>query len=166
MPPGLHVRPAETSDAAGIAEVLNWAIRETETTFRSSLRSPEDVAAEVQSKRDADYPYLVGLVEGRIVACATYSQFRGSDGYRHTMEHTIVVLPEAQGKGLGRQLMTVMTDHARARQVHSLVAGISGVNSDGVTFHAALGFETVGRLPEVGRKNGAWLDLVVMQLRL
>lgn len=166
MTTGAQIREAGDGDAEAVAAVLNWAIRETDTTFRSTLRSAEEIVGELRSKRVAGYPYLVGLLDGRIVGLATYSQFRANEGYRHTMEHSIILLPEAQGRGIGRQLMNSVSMYARERGVHSLMAGVSGANPNGVAFHAALGFETVGCLPEVGFKNGVWLDLVVMQLRL
>ena len=44
-----------------------------------------------------------------------------------------------------------------------MVGGIDGANEPSLKLHAALGFERIGVMPEVGRKFGRWLDLVLMQ---
>ena len=102
----------------------------------------------------------------RIIGYACYFPFRSGPGYRHTKEHSIALLPEARGTGVGRRLMALLEDHARAREVHSLFAGVSGENPDGVAFHKAIGFAEVARLPEVGHKFGRWMDLVLLQKML
>ncbi len=47
--------------------------------------------------------------------------------------------------------------------MHAIVAGIEAANVPSLALHREAGFEIVGRLPEVGRKFGRWLDLVFMQ---
>lgn len=58
--------------------------------------------------------------------------------------------------------MARLEAHARAAGAHTLFAGVSGENADGVAFHQALGFRTLATLPQAGRKFGRWLDLILM----
>jgi phosphinothricin acetyltransferase len=105
-------------------------------------------------------------MDGEVVGFATYFQFRGGVGYRHTLEHSIMLDARVRGLGLGRALMAAVEDHARAAGHHTLFAGVSGANPEGRAFHAAIGFRDVATLREVGFKNGQWLDLWLMQKML
>lgn len=155
-------RPARPADAPAVAAIWNHYIRESAATFNSVEKTEAEVAAAMVGNPC----FLVADAGGRIAGFATYFQFRGGVGYRHTMEHTVQLAPGQSGRGLGRSLVAALEDHARAAAVHSLFAAVSGDNPDGVLFHRALGYAEVGRLPEVGRKFGRWMDLVLMQKRL
>jgi phosphinothricin acetyltransferase len=155
-------RPACPGDAAAIATIWNHYIRETAATFNSVEKTAPDVAATIA----ANPCLMVAETEGRVAGFASFVQFRGGIGYRHTMEHTVLVAPGLSRRGLGRALMAALEDRARASGVHSLLAGVSGENPAGIAFHRALGYGEVARLPEVGRKFGRWMDLVLMQKRL
>ena len=156
------IRDATAADAAPIAEFWTPQILHSVVTFNSIPKTPDDVAQMIAQRPC----FLVAEIDGTAAGFVTYDQFRGGIGYAHTMEHTIILAPEAQGQGAGRALMRAAIAHARAADVHSIFAGVSGENAGGVAFHQKLGFETVAVLPEVGRKFDRWLDLVLMQKRL
>ena len=104
--------------------------------------------------------------DGTVVGFATYEHFRGEGkwpGYAATKELSIHVARSAWGAGVGRRLMDELVERARSSGVHVLVAGIDGDNAGSIRFHERLGFEVVGRMPEIGLKFGRRLDLVLMQ---
>lgn len=148
-----------------IAALWNPIIRDTAITFTTDEKSAEGLAATLAEKAGADFPFLIAEA-GELLGFATYGSFRNGPGYRRTVEHTIILAPQARGRGIGRVLMAALEEHARARSIHSLIAGVSGENPSGRAFHAAIGFVEIAVLPEVGFKFGRWMDLVLMQKRL
>ena len=160
------IRPAEPADFPAILGFWNPIIRGTTVTFSSEEKTPEGLAAMIGSRRAAGCEFFVAEAGGQVLGLASYAQFRGGNGYVHAMEHTVILAPEARGRGLGRALMTHLEGHARAGGCHVLVAGVSAENAAGIAFHAALGFVETGRMAEVGRKFDRWLDLVLMQKTL
>ena len=159
----MTVRPASQQDASAIAAIWNAEIRDGVSTFNSVERGAEEIASQIA---DAPKNWLVAEVDGQVVGFATLSQFRGGVGYRHSLEHTIYLAPKARGCDLGRALMQRIEQSAREQGTHVLIAAIGGENSDGIAFHAAIGFSETGRMPELGRKFGRWMDLVLMQKKL
>lgn len=149
--------------AGGIAAVWNPVIRETAITFNATEKNENELVRMIVSRNDAGHGFFVAEDAGEVVGFSTYSQFRGGVGYARAMEHTIVLAAGARGRGLGRELMLAVEDHARKRDVHSMIAGVSAENEDGIAFHVKLGYAEVARVPEVGFKFGRWMDLVLMQ---
>jgi len=149
------IRAATPQDAPWIAEIWNDVIRDTLITFTTEEKTQDAIADLI-----ANRPILVLADRGGF---ATYGPFRGGPGYASTVEHTVLLASAARGRGQGRALMKGLMDHAAVDGHHVMVAGISGANPDAIAFHARLGFAEVARMPEVGRKAGQWLDLVLMQ---
>ncbi len=154
------IRPAQAADAADICRISNDIIRHSLITFTTMDRSPEATRQVIEAGEGA---FLVAVEGDTVLGFASYGEFRKGPGYAHTKELSIQLAPQARGRGLGRKLMAELESRARAADVHVLVAGISSANPESVTFHAALGFSEVARMPEVGRKQGQWLDLILMQ---
>ena len=159
----MRIRHACSGDAAAIAAIWNPIIDDTAITFTTARKTEAALAADIEARGAA---FQVAEAEGAVLGFATYFPFRAGPGYARTKEHTILLAPQARGRGVGRALMTALEQAARAEGVHSLWAGVSGENPGGVAFHAALGFAPVAVLPEVGFKFGRFMDLHLMCKRL
>jgi len=156
------IRRATAEDAGDIATLWNPWIRDTAVTFNPAQKSAADVAQMIADRDRLGHATFVATADA-LLGFATYAQFRGGMGYATCMEHTVLLSPAAQGRGIGRGLMAALCDHAKVAGAHTMMAGVSAENPAGITFHARLGFAEIARLPEVGFKFGRFMDLVLMQ---
>ncbi|WP_299045558.1 GNAT family N-acetyltransferase [uncultured Tateyamaria sp.] len=152
------IRDADISDAGWIATLWNDVIAHTQITFTTVHKTPDDIRAMLAERVVLVLPEQGGF--------ATYGPFRSGPGYAATIEHTILLSDRARGRGQGRALLSALQERAAADGHHVMVAAISGINEAAVAFHRAMGFAQVARMPQVGRKDGVWLDLILMQKQL
>lgn len=160
------IRQAGAADAGAIAAIWNPIIRDSTITFNPVEKTAPEVAALIESRAADGHPFLVIEEDGAILGFASYFQFRGGAGYARSMEHSVMLVPAAQGRGLGRALMAALEAHAQARGMRMLIGAITAENEESLRFHRALGFSEVGRIPDAGWKFGRLHDLVLMQKRL
>jgi L-amino acid N-acyltransferase YncA len=154
------IRPALNSDATEITALWNAMILETAVTFTTELKLRGDVEAMIA---DSARCVLIAELDGAFSGFALFGSFRNGPGYAGTVEHSVYVAPKAKRKGLGRLLLDELTKMAVKTGHHVMVGAISGGNLAAVKFHQSLGFDQVARMPEVGRKNSVWHDLILMQ---
>jgi phosphinothricin acetyltransferase len=111
---------------------------------------------------------VIGAVDdaGALLGFATYGAFRDRPAYKYTVESSVYVRADRRGRGVGRALLGETIARARARQVHTLVAGIETSNDASKALHARFGFEPCGVVRQAGFKFGRWLDLAFYQLLL
>lgn len=157
------IRPATAADAPALAALLNHWIVHTAVTFNPVPKTEADILAMIAAKSADGHAFLVAEDAGTLVGQASYGQFRGGQGYRTCMEHSISLLPGTPRKGLGRALLTAIEDHARIVRAHQMIACISGENAGGQAFHARMGYRPIATIPDAGFKFGRHIDLVLMQ---
>lgn len=162
----MRIRAARPSDLPALLEVYNDAVVHTTASWDLQPWTPVEHAEWYATKAEHGHPVVVADADGEVLGYAAYGPFRPKAGYAGTMEHSVYVLPQHQGKGIGRALLVAVIDAARADGVHALIGGLSADNEASLALHRSLGFVEVGRLPEVGRKFDRWLDLVLVQLFL
>lgn len=162
----VEIVEARPEHLPSVLDIINHMVRHTDAIWTEQPWSQDDLLSWFDYKKSNNHPVFVAIEGNRVLGYATYTQFRDKTGYKQTMEHSVYVAPNAQGRGVGKKLMNELEKAARLNNVHVLVGGIDSANTPSIALHQSLGFEVVGRMNEVGQKNGRWLDLVFVQKTL
>ncbi len=159
------IRPATPADLPAITEIYNDAVLTTTATFDIEPRT-EAEQRRWFAEHGPDYPLLVAEREGRVVGWASISRFAERPAYSITAETSVYIDAAHRGQGIGKELLGALIEAARRLGFHSLVARIAEGSEASIRLHERYGFETVGRLKEVGRKFDRLLDVYFLQLIL
>lgn len=162
----MNVRPATEDDLTQILDIHNDAIRRLDAIWSEAEETLADRQAWLDDRNANGFAVLVAEKDGNILGHASYGTYRSRSGYRKTVEHSVYLRDEAQGRGVGKALMEALIDDARRKGFHLMVAVIDAKNEGSIAFHQRMGFEMAGRLPQAGFKHGRWLDQVNMVLLL
>ncbi|WP_417583236.1 GNAT family N-acetyltransferase [Pelagibacterium sp.] len=162
----MKIRPATDADLPDILDIHNDAIRRLDAIWSEDEETLADRKVWLDERNANGYAVLVAEDAGRILGYGSYGSYRSRAGYRKTIEHSIYLRDEAQGRGAGTGLMRALIAEAKARGFHLMVGVIDSKNETSIRFHARLGFEMLGVLPQAGFKHGRWLDQVNMYLIL
>ncbi len=163
----VQIRLAERRDAAGIRSIYNHYVTESTALFDMVPRSLDEQVLWIDEHSGA-HPAVVAVVRGEdaadhVVGFGSLSPFRPRPAYSTTVENSVYLLAEYQGRGVGRLILDKLLELAQLHGFHSVIARIAGDNDASIALHSACGFELVGTEREVGRKFGRWLDVVEMQ---
>lgn len=162
----MSIRYAVKEDCAAIAAIYNHAVINTAAIWNDQTVDADNRIAWFEARALLGYPVIVSEEYGVVTGYASFGDWRAFDGFRHTVEHSVYVHPEHQGKGLGLALMERLIEEAKRIGKHVMVAGIEAQNQGSIHLHQKLGFTITGQMPQVGTKFGRWLDLTFMQLQL
>jgi L-amino acid N-acyltransferase YncA len=160
-----QLRPAITADAAQIAAIYNYYVRETLVTFEEEPVADVEMARRI-ADTTASYPWLVAEVDGRIAGYAHASSWKRRSAYRFAAESTVYLAPASTGQGLGRTLYAALIAAMRTRGLRCAIAGIALPNPASIAIHEKLGFAPIGHFRQVGWKFGRWVDVGYWELIL
>jgi phosphinothricin acetyltransferase len=160
-----QVRSAADDDLWRIREIVNHYIEHSVFNFRTEPQSLDELRALWQQRRQ-HFPWLVAVVDGRVVGVAYAGPWNERDAYRWTVESTIYVDPTTRRRGVGDALYSALLDQLRRKGFHSAIAVIALPNEPSVRLHERHGFVDTGRLREVGYKHEAWQDVGFWQCLL
>ncbi len=163
----MMLRPTLASDLPGLTEIYAHHVRTGSGSFEIDPPDLAEMTRRWQGVTGQGMPHLV-LQRGKQVMGFAYAQpFRPRLAYRHTLEDSIYLHPDATGQGMGRALLAELLAQAEHRGARQMVAVIGdSANLASIGLHRQLGFEQVGQLHASGWKHGRWLDTVFMQKAL
>lgn len=161
--PSISVRPARESDLPGLLAIYNDAVANTTSIWNETLSDLEGRRKWLEEREAQGFPVLVATDENGVAGYATFGPFRPHEGYRQTVENSVYVRGDLRGRGIAGLLMAPLIESAEALDMHAMIAGIEAGNLASIRLHERFGFREVARMPEIGRKFGRWLDLVLMQ---
>ena len=155
------------TDAQAILAIFNHAILHTTALYEYNPRTMATMQQWFANKAAGNFP-VWGLKnsESQLVAFGSYGTFRAFPAFKYSVEHSVYVHPDQQGKGYGKLMLQQLIRSAEEQNYHLLIGGINASNSGSVALHQKLGFVHSGTITQAGYKFGRWLDLAFYQLTL
>lgn len=161
------IRDAQSADFSRVQEIYAHHVKHGLGTFEEVPPDTAEMRRRYEGWRSLGLPYIVAEDDAGVQGFAYGAPFRARSAYRHTVEDSIYVAPEAQRRRIGLLLLETLIERCTTLGFRQMIAviGDSG-NIGSVGLHQRCGFRRVGHLQSVGFKFGQWVDCVIMQRAL
>lgn len=146
----ITIRRTVADDVDDIGRIYAQHVQAGVATFE--LTAPDEVEwlRRLRSATDGGLPFLTATLGGRVAGYAYCAPWKTRPAYRHTVEDSIYVAPDAVGCGIGGRLLDELLTECTRAGVREVIAVIVDA----------------GRLTAVGFKHGRWLDTMLLQRSL
>ncbi len=108
---------------------------------------------------------LVAKKGDRVVGWAALSPVSGRCVYAGVAEVSVYVAESRRGLGVGKKLLQGLVAESELAGFWTLEAGIFPENKASIALHKSCGFRQVGYRERLGRLNGLWRDVILMERR-
>ncbi len=152
------IRIATEADVPAMLAIYAPYILTTTHTFEYEVPSLEAFAQRFRNMTQ-QFPWLVWEEDGKILGYAYGSAPFERAAYQWMAEDSVYLLPEAQGRGIGRKLLTVLEKILEYQGYRRIYAIITSENAASVAFHERLGYHLCACFPDCGFKFGRWLGV-------
>lgn len=160
----MAIRPANLSDIPTMLEIYRPFVENTTVSFEYTVPTQAEFIQRFRAHRGM--PWLVWEENRQVLGYAYAGLPWSRAAYRWCAESSVYLAPQAQGRGIGRQLMTTLEEDLARLGYRRLYAVVTGENQASIAFHQALGFVPRAEFPQCGWKFGRWLSVVWLEKTL
>jgi L-amino acid N-acyltransferase YncA len=156
----MDLRAMRPRDWPVVSAIYEEGIRTGQATFET--RAPgwaEWNAAHLDGHR------LVATSGNDIVGWAALAPVSGRCVYAGVAEDSVYVSEVARGTGVGRALLDELMRGADEAGIWTVQAGVFPENRASLRLHHAFGFRTVGLRERIGKLDGEWRDVLLLERR-
>lgn len=165
----IEIREATAQDAQALLAIYAPYVLETAITYEYDVPTLEDFTGRIEGTL-RKYPYLVAIVDGRIVGYAYAGTFKGRRAYDCSVETSIYIDRTFHGQGIGRMLYEALEERLKAQGITNMYACIAYTEQEdeyltnaSVRFHERMGFQLCGTFHRCAVKFGRSYDMVWME---
>lgn len=108
---------------------------------------------------------FVAVIDGMIAGWAALTPVSGRCVYAGVSEVSVYIHEEYRGKQIGAALLDRLINESERQDIWTLQSGIFPENKASIGLHKKLGFRTVGYREKIGKMDGIWRDVMLMERR-
>jgi L-amino acid N-acyltransferase YncA len=153
------VRDLQPDDWPQVAAIFEEGIRTGNATFETDAPSWEAWDAAHSKTR------LAAHCDHELAGWAALSPYSDRRCYRGVAEVSVYVGERFRGQGVGRALLEQLIMRSEAAGIWTLQAGIFPENKASLRVHLDCGFRLVGVRAGLGRLDGVWRDVLLLERR-
>lgn len=159
------IRPSTLADVGPAQAIYAHHVLTGTASFELVPPDRDEMARRRALLVDKGLPWLVAEdADGSLLGYAYAGPYRTRPAYDWTLEDSIYIHPDAQGRGVGKALLSRLIAQCQDLGYRQMIAVIGdSANAGSIGLHRACGFSDVGVLKAVGWKFGRWIDSVLMQ---
>ncbi|WP_137145241.1 GNAT family N-acetyltransferase [Mycolicibacterium sp. CR10] len=167
MSVAVTIRPTAPDDIDAIGAIYAQYVQTGVATFELTAPDRDELLRRFDTITSAGLPYLTAELDGQVAGYAYCAPWKTRPAYRHTVEDSIYVAPDAVGNGVGGRLLDGVLGACQEAGIRQVIAVIVDAEADAsLALHRQRGFVDTGRLAAVGFKHGRWLDTILLQRSL
>lgn len=164
--PMTTLRPATAGDLPAIFAIYDREVLTGTATCDTQPRTEAERLEWLAAHDPVEHPVLVAEDADGITGWGCLSAWSPRPAYARSVEDTVYVRTDCQGRGLGRRLLARLLDLARERSRALVIARVVEGNPASRHLHEAAGFTTIGVMEGAAEKFGRVLDVRILGLRL